>query len=420
MRLLYNILANLLLPFLFIRLWWKGRLNPGYRRRWAERLAFFKTPSLKSPIWVHAVSFGEMIVAAPLVREIQKHFPEHSIVITTMTSTGSAQAQKQFKPEEAFHVFVPYDTPGAVKRFLSKIKPCMLILIETELWPNQLHYCQQQKIPVLLANARLSEKSARSYARFSKITKTMLSAVSMIAAQAKPDADRFVALGADPKRVVVTGSIKFDINDPERYRDAILKLKAQCNNRLVWIAGSTHAGEDDIILAAHAVIKKQFPTSLLFLVPRHPERFMSVTELCRSSGFTAVRRSEQGDNKIESDIYVGDTMGEMMILYGASDVVFVGGSFITLGGHNMLEPAALAKPVITGPHVFNFAQVTELLLSAGALIQVRDAETLAHAVIGFFEDENKIAQAGARALSVVEANRGALMKHVGLLDIFCR
>lgn len=415
MRYLYSFLFYLILPALFIRLLWRSRKNPAYRQRLPERLGFYPFKLDKS-IWVHAVSMGESIAAKPLVEALLAQYPGIPLVMTTMTITGAAQVKKQFG-DRVQHAFIPYDVPDAVNRFLRTINPCVGIIMETEIWPNLLAIAQQRNIPICLLNARLSEKSARGYQHLG-MTKTMLSSFACIAAHAEDDANRFIALGAPVAKVVVTGSIKFDLQVKDEIKQAGIQLRKQLGeHRFVWIAASTHTGEEEKILAAHQALRKQVPDALLILVPRHPERFNEVAVMC-SQLFPTVRRSDKRDCPPSTGVYLGDTMGEMMIMYNAADVAFVGGSFVQVGGHNLLEPAALAKPVLSGPILFNFTDISRMLLDADALKITVDAEQLSQQLITLAQDKHQREQLGQRALNVVAANRGALEKQLNLIQKF--
>lgn len=405
-----------MLPFIIIRLLYKSRQSHGYRKRWRERFGWFDAPKQKGGIWVHAVSVGETIAAIPMIKALQKAYPEKPIIITSMTPTGSERVRALFH-DSVFHVYVPYDFPGAVKRFLRKVQPSMLILMETELWPNCLHYCAKQKVPVLLANARLSERSYLGYRRIKKVAATMLSEITLIGAQAQPDADRFIKLGAAANKVIVTGSMKFDISIASQVHEQAAELRRALGaDRSIWIAASTHENEEEHVLKAFQKIRQRVPDALLILVPRHPERFPKVAELCRKQGYQVVCRSQQQACTSSTNIYLGDTMGELLILYGASDMAFVGGSLVPIGGHNMLEPAALAVPSITGPNYFNFSTIVLLLEKAGGLRKIQDADTLADVVIEWFKDPLNRKQAGIQAQQVVASHRGAVAAHLTMVE----
>lgn len=415
-RTLYTFLFHLGLPLVALRLWLRARKAPAYRQRIGERFAMSLPPMQRSGIWVHAVSVGESIAAAPMIRALLAQYPELPITVTCMTPTGSERIKAMFANEPRIqHCYLPYDLPWAAGRFLDHVQPRLGIIMETELWPNHIHQCSKRGIPVVLANARLSERSARGYGRFAKLTRPMLAEMDWFAVQTEAEAQRFRDLGARPECVTVTGSIKFDLSiDPALLeRAAGLREEWQALQRPVWIAASTHAGEDESVLAAHRTLLLSHPDALLILVPRHPERFDSVHGLCQQQGFTTIRRS--GAQAVTPDVSVllGDTMGELLFLYALADTAFVGGSLVPNGGHNLLEPAALAKPVLSGPHLFNFLEIAALLRSAGALTEVSDSAALAGAVQRLF-DQPGLAQTMAEAgLGVMKANQGALQR---LLD----
>ncbi|UZE95756.1 lipid IV(A) 3-deoxy-D-manno-octulosonic acid transferase [Alkalimarinus alittae] len=399
-----------------LRLLYRAWKAPAYAARWLERFALFPQQSLNKPIWVHAVSVGETIAAAPLIKSLQQRYPERDIVVTTMTPTGSERVQALFG-DSVFHVYAPYDLPSSVKRFLRKIKPEMLIIMETELWPNIVHCTARSGAPVILANARLSERSARGYQRVRFIAQPMLRGLSRIVAQNAADADRFKLAGAEEGRVVVSGSIKFDFSIDSSITTKSHDLKLQWGkNRPVWIAASTHQGEDQPALDAHKKLLKQWPDALLIIVPRHPERFKSVYQLCTRAGYKTAKRSSKDMLDETVQVLLADTMGELMLFYAAADVAFVGGSLIESGGHNPLEPAALKMPVIMGPHIFNFEGICHELSAAGGLKFVGSAELLADRVGEFFEDEPYRQEVGLAANVVVEANRGALDRLLSEID----
>jgi 3-deoxy-D-manno-octulosonic-acid transferase len=410
----YSLFFRIALPFVLLRLWWIGRTNPEAFVRWQERLGYVE--AFDEPvIWVHAVSVGETIAAAPLVKALLRRNPDIPILMTAMTPTGSARARALFG-DRVHYAFSPYDTPGAVRRFVGRVRPRALVIMETELWPNMIALSRQRQVPIFLINARLSGRSARGYERVASLVRPLLRSISWIAAQAEEDAGRFLRIGATPESVSVTGSIKFDVEVSDEVRAESSGLRvALGTDRPVWIAASTHDGEDRQILEAHQQILKHFPSALLMIVPRHPERFDDVARLIDSMGLSLVRRSQSetdGGGKIGSEVYLGDTMGELLMLYGASDVAFVGGSLIERGGHNPLEPAAWGIPVLSGPHIFNFETIYERLDSGQGLFITDSAESLSRCVVHLFSDKSASQKAGNNALAVVNANRGALEKVV--------
>ena len=416
-RTLYNLLFHLALPLIAIRLFWRARRAPAYSKRIGERFAVGLPAFRAGGIWVHAVSVGESIAAAPMVRELQARYPQLPITVTCMTPTGSERVRALFG-DSVQHCYLPYDLPWAAARLLDRLQPKLAVVMETELWPNHIHACARRSIPVVLANARLSERSARGYARFAGLTAPMLAELSLIAAQTNIEAERFRQLGARSDAVQVTGSIKFDLNiDPTlSERAAQLRQQWSAQSRPVWIAASTHTGEDEIILAAHRQLLDHHPEALLILVPRHPERFGSVAELCRRQGFTTVRRSLDEAPAPATQVLLGDTMGELLFLFALADVAFVGGSLVPTGGHNLLEPAALGKPVLTGPHLFNFLDIAAQLRDAGALVEVDSAHELATRVGEFWQDAERTDRARSAGYKVLKNNQGALDRLLAALE----
>ncbi|WP_040063798.1 lipid IV(A) 3-deoxy-D-manno-octulosonic acid transferase [Pseudomonas batumici] len=415
-RTLYSLLFHLGLPLVALRLWLRARKAPAYARRVGERFGRGLSALRPGGIWVHAVSVGESIAAAPMIRALLAKYPQLPITITCMTPTGSERIKALFADEPRIqHCYLPYDLPWAAARFLDAARPKLAVIMETELWPNHIHQCARRGIPVALANARLSARSARGYGRFARLTRPMLEEMSLIAVQTEAEAERFRQLGARPESVEVTGSIKFDLSiDPQLLvRAAELRGQWQAQERPVWIAASTHEGEDAVVLAAHRQLLSNYPNALLILVPRHPERFDSVFALCQEQGFSTVRRSSGAPVSAQTSVLLGDTMGELLFLYALADSAFVGGSLVPNGGHNLLEPAALCKPVLSGPHLFNFLEIAALMREAGALQEVEDAEGLAVAVQRLFELPRDAQKMGEAGLKVMRANQGALQR---LLD----
>lgn len=416
MRLLYSALLYLISPLFFLRLAYRGLRAPEYRRRWGQRLGFFPARVAVPCLWVHTVSVGEFQGALPLIRLLREQHPDLPLVVTTITPTGLARADAALG-KQAHIGHLPYDLPDAVARFLDRVQPAVAVIVETELWPNLFAACQRRAIPLLVVNARLSEKSLAGYRRVLPLAQQTLRSATAIAARGDVDAQRFAALGADPSRLHVTGNIKYDQAVPETARQQGASLRAQWGSeRLVWIAASTHEGEESVALQAHGLLRQRFPGCVLILVPRHPERFDRVAQLVASQGWAWTRRSTGQAVEAKTEVYVADTMGEMFLLYAASDVAFVGGSLVPVGGHNMLEPAALGLPALTGPHVFNFTEVKNLLEAAGALLQVENVPQLADGVAAWFASPAARQQAGKAGLDCVEQNRGAVARVAALVS----
>ena len=412
LRLIYTILFYCALPLVFLRLWWRGRRYAPYRQRWLERLGFYTSPAVRDAIWIHAVSYGEAVAAEPLVRLLMEHYPNRSIVFTTMTPTGSERVQQSFG-DAVHHVYMPYDLPDVIARFLSHANPSLAIFVEMELWPNVLHACQKKNIPVLLANARLSAKSFRGYHRIPNTIKKMLQAFTVIAAQTKTDAKRFLQLGAKPETVTVTGSIKFDLTVPQTQIDEGHMLRTSWETeRTVFCAASTHEGEEEIILQAFKQIKEQQKNCLLMLVPRHPERFDDVAALCRDEKFNVVRRTDGASVSPSTDILLGDTMGELFLFYASSDIAFVGGSLMPIGGHNPLEALALGLPTLMGPHYFKSQDIVEMLKAQKILTIVNSEDELTTHVLSMLNDAEHYTSIKERCLTVMNNNKGALLRHL--------
>jgi 3-deoxy-D-manno-octulosonic-acid transferase len=404
----YTLLLYLLTPVVLFRLLLRALKAPDYRRRWPERFGFAPAP-YPSPgaIWVHAVSVGETQAALPLIRALLRNHPERSMIVTTTTPTGSGRVRDALGGR-VYHCYLPYDLPDALGRFLGRLQPALLLVMETEIWPNLYRACQRRGIPVLLANARLSPRSFRGYARVRPLAAQALSRLRLVAAQSDADAQRFVALGAPAARVRALGNIKFDIQIAAAEIAEGRALRERIGaERPVLIAASTHAGEEQQVLEAFASIRRQQPDCRLILVPRHPERFAEAGRLAAQCGYRVARRSS-GDDPGDADVYLGDTLGELVRLFAAADVAFVGGSLVPVGGHNILEPAALGVPVLHGPHMFNFVEAADRLGEAGASEQVANATELAERALILLHDSEARKRAGTAGRHVIETNRGAL------------
>ena len=420
MLMLYSWLLRLLWPYVILRLWLRGFRNRAYWARIPERFGFVPRLDATRGLWIHAGSVGEARAAAPLVKKLWERCPDPRILITTMTPTGSATVASLYG-DRVEHCYVPYDYPSAVRRFLDRVHPEFVIVMETELWPNLFHQCNRCQIPIAVTNVRMSESSMQKYLRIApRLTRNTLAHVRLLAAQSNADAERLLTLGAGPEKVHVTGSIKFELALPASLAEAAEVLRRNWGQgRPVWIAASTHEGEEELILAAHAQLRQdaRFNDALLVVVPRHPERFQSVFRLCRKAGHSVALRSQNpGALSPAVEVLVGDTMGELMLFFGACDCAFVGGSLVPTGGHNVLEAAALSKPVIFGPHMFNFTEIAQLTLERGAGVQLSDATQLAPALAEFLGNPNRRDLAGEAGRKLVEENRGALERTMRLLE----
>ena len=422
LRWLYSALLYLLTPFILLRLLLRSIKAPDYRHRWGERFGFVpllaRPPKGQPVFWIHSVSVGETLAALPLIKSLQQHYPQARLVVTTTTPTGSARVREALG-KSVYHVYAPYDLPGTLRRFHRRVQPNVLVIMETELWPNLIHSCAQHNVSVVLANARLSEKSAAGYRRFSGLTQPMLQKISCIAAQHGDDAHRFAGLGTPESRLEVTGNIKFDLNIDDDIRQKASHLKQEwqgSEGRQILLVASTHRGEDGIVLDAFSCLQKQFPKLLLVLVPRHPERFSEVATLCEKRGFSVARRSEGKPPEHNHHILLGDTMGELLVFFGACDIAFVAGSLVPVGGHNLIEPAAWGVPVLSGPQLFNFAEASRLLLAAEGMAICESAEEMESQVVQLLSDPKAAARMGAAAGQVARENRGALDRLIAVIE----
>ncbi|MCE7648623.1 lipid IV(A) 3-deoxy-D-manno-octulosonic acid transferase [Vibrio fluvialis] len=411
MRLIYTLLLIVASPLLLYSLYKKKVGKPAFGARWKEHWGMTPKVSSQNPIWIHAVSVGESIAAIPVIKAMKQAQPDQAIVVTTTTSTGAEQIAKLGDLVE--HRYMPLDFAWCVHRFLQAVKPSRLLIVETELWPNTLHTVHQHNIPITIINARLSERSCLRYQKFSALFNLIRPYVDRILCQYESDAQRFIRLGFQPEQVQVTGSIKFDIEIAPTVLEQGKQLREELGlYRPVWIAASTHEGEDAILLDAHQALLEHFPQALLILVPRHPERFNSVFDLCINREFITCRRTFPTPMKQGCQVYLGDTMGELLTLLSAADICFMGGSLIgdKVGGHNLLEPAALGKPLLNGPSYYNFNEIMQLLQSAKAVEICMNAQEITMYLLTLFSHPDKLSQIGERALLVLKDNKGAVKK----------
>lgn len=415
MRFLYIFLAYLLAPvFCAVLLWRDLRERRGWRN-FGERFGFGAVS--KDPcIWVHAASVGEVQAAAELVRSLLKRYPKIPVVVTTLTATGQERARALFGTRVQVR-YIPLDLPGAVRRFFDRCKPRIAVIFETELWPNLYHECGRRRVPLVLASARLSPRSIGRYRYMAGLFKKVLSGDIVIAAQGGGDAERFRSIGANPARTHVTGNIKFDLTlAPDLVAHGRELRQLHGATRPVWIAGSTHEGEEQIALSAHRLIRQTYPDALLILVPRHSARFAAVANELAREKVRFVKRSQGMACDAATEVLLVDSLGELLDCYAAGDVAFVGGSLVPVGGHNLLEPAALGLPILTGPHNFNSTEIVHLLIERGAAQVVRDAGELAQKTSALFASPETRARIGALGRAVVESNRGALDNLLNLIE----
>lgn len=413
---LWSIAAYLLLPYAVAGLIWRGLRYKPYWRRWPERFGFVVPVEAEHVVWVHAVSVGEVRSAAPLVRALCDRLPAHRVLVTTMTPTGSEQVRALFG-DRVLHSYLPYDTPDAVARFLDRVRPELAIIAETEFWPNLFHACARRRIPLQIVNARLSLHSFRAYSVAGRTVRAMFTLADHICAQSSLDAQRLRNLGVDDRILTVTGNLKFDVEAPEAAREEGMTLRGQWGiARPVLVAASTHRGEEAQILEAFRSLRRRYASLLLVLVPRHPERFASVARLSRRRGFeTALRSREIGELPPTTNVLIGDTMGELHRFYAAADLAFIGGSLVRHGGQNPLEACTVGVPVIFGPHMFHFEEISALALERGAARQVPNGDALVDAVALYLDQPALRRSAGSAALALIRDNRGSLERTLNAL-----
>lgn len=416
MRALYTITMYLLTPVILYRLAFRGLRARGYFSRWFERFGFFPEASLHGSVWVHAVSVGEVNAAAPLVDALRLRYSDRRCVVTTVTPTGSDRV-RQLWGDEVFHVYLPYDLPASIRRFLDRVRPHIAVIMETEIWPNLFLECERRGVPIVVANARLSEKSLRGYGPVRPLARAAIRCATFVAAQSQLDAERLLELGARPERLRVVGNLKYDMRVPDDIEEQARQWRAGWGAaRPVWIAASTHEGEELAVIEAHSRLMRRYPDALLMVAPRHPERFKLMAQLCRSYGFVTATRSEDRFAAADTQCFVLDSLGELVPFLAAADIAFVAGSLDPIGGHNVLEPAALGVPVIVGPNTFNFAEVTDLLLERGAALRIADAEGLAHALHRLLDDAAQRRAMGEAARRTVESERGAVARTLAIVE----
>ncbi len=445
---LYQVLLSFAYPLVRLRLRWRARGEPEYGDRVEERFGRVPPDVPEGVIWFHTVSTGETIAAAPIIAELTRRYPDVPFLVTTMTPTGSEQVRMRLMAGESswdgreetkshagsdpraatqpaarpvarpvVHCYAPYDFPWVLRRFFDRVRPRLLVLMETELWPNLIARASREAVPIMLVNGRLSARSARGYRRLGGLTRKMLQRLTVIACQYPNHAERFLALGAAEEKLQVQGSVKFDVRLPDDASERVEALRQRwaLRSRRVWIAGSTHPGEDELLLRAHLAVRQRLPEACLILVPRHPSRCGDVLALCRAQGLRVARQSQSTPDDGAADVIVGDVMGQLIYLYGLSEVAFVGGSLVPAGGHNPIEPALWGQPLLMGEAYENFPDVVERFAEAGSLSVVSGVESLKVELMRCLNDTDARRLAGAAAREVVAKNRGASDRLLALL-----
>jgi 3-deoxy-D-manno-octulosonic-acid transferase len=415
LRGLYSLVIRLALPISLYYLIWRGLRQREYFDRWSERFALYRGEGLSECLWIHAVSVGEVNAAAPLLEGLRARHPGRTLLVTTTTPTGSARVRALWG-DSVRHVYLPYDLPGGVRNFLDRFRPRLALVMETEIWPNLFAELERRDVPVIIANARLSERSLKGYRPIAPLVRNTMATIDFVAAQSAADAARYRKLGAPADRLRITGNLKYDLPVPEGIVDQAAQWRRRWGERPVWIAASTHPEEEEIVIAAHRLVLAAFPSALLLWAPRHPERFAAVAAACQRADWRVGLRREEGLPDSATQVFVIDTLGELMSFYAASDVAFVGGSLQEVGGHNLLEPAALGVPALVGPHTYNFQEITDLLLATGAAQRVEDAASLGKKLGQLLRHPGERERRGEAGRLRIAAERGALARTLELID----
>jgi 3-deoxy-D-manno-octulosonic-acid transferase len=415
-RFIYTLTMYLLTPAILYRLAARGFRYREYFERWRERFGFGNITGIRDSIWLHAVSMGEVNAAMPLIDALMLRYQGTPFVITTVTPTGSERVRRVYG-DRVINLYLPYDLPASIRRFLNRIRPRVALIMETEIWPNLFFECAARGVPLIIANARLSEKSLRGYGPIRPLARQALAGAHYIAAQSITDATRLAELGAPPERLGVIGNLKYDMTVPKQLIELAAAMRRGWGaRRPVWIAASTHDGEELAVLKAHAEVLRRFPDALMLLAPRHPERFKPVAMACRSFGFVTRTRSEDETAGSDTQCFIVDTLGELLSFYAAADVAFVGGSLVPIGGHNVLEPAALAVPIVVGPYMFNFAEISASLMDIGAAVQVLDGNELGAAITRLLADDTMRMRVGTAAKMAFEREQGSVLRTLAIVE----
>jgi 3-deoxy-D-manno-octulosonic-acid transferase len=415
LRGLYSLVIRIALPASLYYLIWRGLRQSEYFDRWSERFALYRSEPIADCLWLHAVSVGEVNAAIPLVDALRASHPQRPLLVTTTTPTGSARVRALWG-EAVLHVYLPYDLPGAVRNFLDHFRPAIALVMETEIWPNLFAELQRRGVPTIIANARLSERSLQAYRPIAPLVRITMETIDHVAAQSEADAARYRKLGAPAERVHATGNLKYDLALPGQLATQAREWRAGWGERPVWIAASTHPEEEQAVLQAQRVVLAAFPNALMLWAPRHPERFGAAASASARAGFRVATRRHEGLPAADTEVFVVDTLGELMAFYAAADVAFVGGSLQEVGGHNLLEPAALGVPALVGPHTFNFAEITELLLDTGAVQRIADAEGLGAKLCELLHAPQERARRGEAGRLRIERERGAVARTLRLVE----
>ncbi|MFZ2725205.1 MAG: lipid IV(A) 3-deoxy-D-manno-octulosonic acid transferase [Methylococcaceae bacterium] len=415
MRYLYNALFFLAIPLILLRLLWRSRKAPAYAQRWQERLGFYQTEPQSCDLWIHAVSVGEAEAVFPLIKLLQQLKPDIKLLITTTTPTGSARVQS-ILTHNISHVYLPYDVPIIVKRFLKHFKPKIAVIVETEIWLNLFKQCHQNTIPLYLINARLSEKSTRGYQKIPSLIKPALATISTIFTQSRLDAERFIQIGTIPDKVIHLGNIKFDISiSQDLLNQARLIKDTQFAQRFVWLLASTHDNEEAQLLSLYPCLKKEIPELLIIIAPRHPERFNTIIKLAEQHAYKLITKSSNQLCQSDTDIYLLDSIGELKLFYATADISFVGGSLVDIGGHNILEPAAIGTPIVFGQYMRNFKAIAEAILNQQAAVQCFDLKAIEQSVLNLYHNETSRKTLANNAKAFITQHQGVINK---LADIF--
>ena len=413
LRAAYSLFLYTISPVIFLHLWLRGRKASAYRKRWTERLGFYPQTLESKNLVFHCASVGEILAASPLIKQLMANYPQQKITITCNTPTGSEQIVKIFG-DAVQHIYLPLDFHGSVKRFLNKLEPAAVIILETELWPNLMMQTKGRNIPLLVLNARLSEKSVKGYQLITPLSCELMRSITMLAGHNQSDVDRFKSLGLKDSQATVVGSIKFDIELSRQVKESAEQLKQSLNNyHFIWVAGSTHRGEHEQVIAAHKQLCKLKEKSLLIIAPRHPEQFDKVADILRDEKIAFGQWSDK--DLVDQSVLLANSMGEMLTFFGAAQCAFIGGSLIDRGGHNPLEAAAMGIPVITGPSYYNFNHIFPQLRAKNACTEVHDSSTLSEQLANYASSPEQAKLNGKEGLEIVQSNCGAIEKTLNIL-----